>query len=206
MIFWGKVLFCFEILLMKFLKLTPCLCIFFFNNAFSQLKLPGNNSLKSDFQKIVTHYPHHFDGIRGNILNQNPQTIEYASVLKVGDAEECTIIKYSSGLKSIYSWQGVMFVSEDFEEASKKYKWLFNQLKGLNIFYVKDQYTLKGSFEEADETRKFSSSILSPDAPPDPLKKLRVEIALLFEFPEWKVNLFVYEKEREDDERGEIAE
>ncbi len=191
---------------MKCLMLTPLLCLLLFNYAFAQLKLPTNNSFKSDFQKIVTEYPQHFEGIRGDILNQNPQTIEYVSELKVGDAKECIIINYSSGLKPIYSWQGVMFISEDFEEASKKYKWLFNQLKGLNIFYVKDQYTLKGSFEEADETRNFTNSILAPDAPPDPLKKLRVEVAILFEFPEWKVNLLVYEKEREDDERGEIAE
>jgi hypothetical protein len=31
-------------------------------------------------------------------------------------------------------------------------------------------------------------------------------VALQFEFPEWKVNLVVYEKEREDDERGEIED
>ena len=189
-------------------RLNPILFLFIIHSisASAQLKLPINNSIKSDLQRIVTEYPHQFESIRGNILNQNPQTIEYVSDLKVGDAKECTIIKYSSGLKPIYSWQGVMFISEDFEEASKKYKWIFNQLKGLNIFYVKDQYTLKGSFEEADESRKFTNSVLAPVAPPDPLKKLKIEVALLFEFPEWKVNLLVYEKEREDDERGETEE
>jgi len=191
---------------MKCSRLSALLFLFIFNYASAQLKLPINNSLRTDFQKIVTEYPTHFEGIRGDIINQNPQTIEYLSELKLGDATECSIIKYSSGSKPIYSWQGVMFISEDFEAASKKYKWLFNQLKGLNIFYVKDQYTLKGSFEEADESRKFTNSILEPVAPPDPLKKLKIEVALRFEFPEWKVNLLVYEKEREDDERGETEE
>ena len=191
---------------MKCSRLSALFCLFIFNCASAQLKLPINNSLRSDFQKIVTEYPVQFEGIRGDIINQNPQSIEYLSQLRLGDATECSIIKYSSGSKPIYSWQGVLFITEDFEAASKKYKWLFNQLKGLNIFYVKDQYTLQGSFEEADESRKFTNSILEPVAPPDPLKKLKVEVALRFEFPEWKVNLLVYEKEREDDERGETEE
>ena len=191
---------------MKYLRIAALLCLLIFHHASAQLKLPVNNTLRNDFQKIVTEYPIHFEGIRGNIINQNPQSIEYLSELKVGDATECSIIKYSAGSKPIYSWQGVMFISEDFEAASKKYKWLFNQLKGLNIFYVKDQYTLQGSFEEADESRKFTNSILEPVSPPDPLKKLKIEVAMRFEFPEWKVNLLVYEKEREDDERGETEE
>ena len=193
-------------LLMKCLKLTVLFFLVYSIDASAQFKLPVNNALRTDLQKIVSEYPQHFEAIRGDVIHQNPQTIEYASSLKVADALGCMIIKYSSGLKPIYSWQALMFTSEDFEEASKKYKWLFNQLKGLNIFYVKDQYTLKGSFEEATESRKFTNSILAPVSPPEPLKKLKVEVALQFEFPEWKVNLLVYEKEREDDERGEIAE
>jgi hypothetical protein len=74
------------------------------------------------------------------------------------------------------------------------------------VYYVKDQYTLRGVFEEADESKKFSTSILTVTSPPTPLKKLKVEVSLLFEFPEWKVNLLVYEKEREDDEQGDLAE
>ena len=191
---------------MKCLKLTVLSFLIHFFNASAQFKLPINNALRTDLQKIVSEYPHHFESIKGDIINQNPQTIEYASLVKPSDALECMIVKYSSGYKPIYSWQALMFSSEDFEEASIKYQWLFNQVKVLNFYYVNDQYTLKGSFEEATERRKFTNSILEPVSPPEPLKKLKVEVALLFEFPEWKVNLLVYEKEREDDERGEIAE
>jgi len=191
---------------MKSLKLTVLFLFVHLCHASAQLKFAVTNSLRSDFQKIMSEYPHHFENIRGEVINRNPQTVEYASQLKLAGAEECVITKYSSGLKPIYSWQALMFVSEDFEAAHKKYKWVFSQLKGMNIYYVRDQYTLKGDFEEADESRKFTNSILSPVAPPDPLKKLKVDVALQFEFPEWKVKLLVYEKEREDDERGEIED
>lgn len=191
---------------MKCLKLIVLFLFVHSLYSSAQFKLPLNTSIRSDLQKIMAEYPNHFEAIRGNIINKNPQTVEYASALTLGDGEDCIITKYSSGNKPIYSWQALMFHSEDFEAAYKKYKWVFNQLKGMNIFYVKDQYTLRGSFEEADESRIFTNSILTPTAPPDPLKKLKVEVALRFEFPEWKVNILIYEKEREDDERGETEE
>jgi hypothetical protein len=33
---------------------------------------------------------------------------------------------------------------------------------------------------------------------------LKVEASMQFEFPEWKINLMVYEREREDNEQGDI--
>jgi hypothetical protein len=33
------------------------------------------------------------------------------------------------------------------------------------------------------------------------LKKMKVEVSMQFEFPEWKVLVLVYEKEREDTEQ-----
>ena len=38
------------------------------------------------------------------------------------------------------------------------------------------------------------------------MPRLKIEVSMQFEFPEWKVVLSVYEKEREDHERGEIEE
>jgi len=65
-------------------------------------------------------------------------------------------------------------------------------------------FTLDGEFEAPDESRKFSSSIfkLTPNASNMP--RLKIEASIQYEFPEWKVNLMVYEREREDSERGDI--
>lgn len=191
---------------MKYLKLTALSLVLYVSDASAQLRLPINNSLRNDFQKVVAEYPQHFQNIRGSVVNQNPQTTEYLSLLKVGDAQECTITKYSSGAKAIYSWQAVMYTSEDFAASAKKYKWLYNQLKGMNVYYVKDQYSIHGQYEEPEESKKFATSVLTLSSPPTPLQKLKIEIAMQFEFPEWKVNLLVYEKERDDNEQGETEE
>ncbi len=94
--------------------------------------------------------------------------------------------------------------SEDFEQASKKYKWLYGQLKVMTVKVQDYSFTLSGNYEAADESKKFSTCIfkLTPNAANMP--KLKIEATIQFEFPEWKVKLLVYEKEREDDEQGDI--
>jgi hypothetical protein len=197
------------ILMKRNLALTVLSVTFFAFSASSQFKnisshLPLANGIRSDIQKVVADFPYRFQNIRGEVIDRSPQSIEYASKLKVGDLGQCSIVQYSSGDKAIYSWQALMLVTEDFESAAKKYKSLFQQLKGANVYYIKDQYALKGEYDAAEESRKFATSTLTLAYPPAPLKKLRIDVSLQFEFPEWKVSLVVYEKEREDDEQGDI--
>src|SRR5437588_686504 len=113
----------------------------------AQLHLPISNAFRSDVQKVVADFPSQFASLRGDVLITNPQTVEYASLLQIDKAQECTITKYSSDTKPIYSLQAVMLRTEDFAEAEKRYKWIFAQLKGLNVKYVVDQYTLHGTYE-----------------------------------------------------------
>jgi hypothetical protein len=165
------------------------------------LKSSNTNGLRNDIQKVVETFPHQFSSIRGEVINKNPQTVEYVSLVKPSGAQETMIVQYSANLKPIYSWQSVLLTTEDYEEAQKKYKAVFTQLKGMNVKYVADLYTLRGDYEAPEESRKFTTSILTPAHPPMALKKLKVEVSMQFEFPEWKVAVLVYEKEREDDEQ-----
>lgn len=173
--------------------------------AHAQLKIPlkgnTNSGLRSDLQKVVESFPHQFQDIRGSVVATNPQTVEYASLVKPAGAQETMIVKYSSEIKPVYSWQTVLLVTEDYEEAAKKYKAIFSQLKGMNVKYVVDNYTLHGAYEEPDESRGFATSVLTPAHPPDALKKLKVEVSMQYEFPEWKVVVVVFEKEKEDEEQ-----
>lgn len=136
----------------------------------------------------------------------NPQTVEYASLLQVDKAEDCIITQYSSNSKPVYSLHALMLSTEDFTEAEQRYKWLFTQLKGLNVKYVIDQYTLHGTYEAPAEERKFTTSTLAVADPPQALQKLRIEVSMQFEFPEWKVALTVFEKEKDDEDPGEVAD
>lgn len=166
----------------------------------AQFNLPINNAFKNDVQKVVEDDPHGFASLRGQVMVTNPQTVEYASLIIPNGAQESSIIKYSSANNVVYSWQSIMLTTEDLTEAQKKYKWLYHQLKGMNVKYVVDIYTLRGKYEVPDESRRFTTSVLTVQSPPTPLQKLKIEVSMVYEFPEWKVSLLVYEKEKEDDE------
>lgn len=173
----------------------------------AQLKLPlKNNALKTDLEQVIDDFPKEFATLKGGVQAENPQTVEYHSQLRLSGSESCVITRYT-GAKAVYSFQAVMLTTEDFDDAVKRYKWLFNQLKGMTVKVNRDYtFSLAGSYESPEESRKFTSSILNMLPAAVNVPKLKVEVSLQFEFPEWKVNLLVYEKEREDNERGDIEE
>jgi hypothetical protein len=170
----------------------------------AQLRMPLPNAFRNDVQKVVADFPSQFASLRGDVRITNPQTVEYASLLQVDKAEDCIITKYSSNAKPVYSLQALMLRTENFSEAEKKYRWLFTQLKGMNVKYVVDQYTLQGLYEAPAEARKFTTSTLAVAHAPEALQKLRIEVSMQFEFPEWNVALTVFEKEKDDDDQGAI--
>ncbi|RYY87796.1 MAG: hypothetical protein EOO15_10880 [Chitinophagaceae bacterium] len=169
-------------------------------SASAQPKIPGTSVFRDDMQKVVADFPHDFARLRGKRIDASPQTVEYASNVAPAGASESSITEYSSGGKAIYSWQTVLLRSEDFAEAAKKYKWAYQQLKGMNVRYVVDQYTLEGSYGAPDESKSFAITDLSIAHPPSGLRRLRVRVQLQLEENEWKVSLSVFEKEKEDNE------
>src|SRR5688572_22375902 len=97
------------------------LALFVINSVQAQLKFPVNTAFQNDVQKVVAEFPNRFVSLMGTVLENNPQTVEYYSLVQVPDAESCTITRYSSDAKAIYSWQALMLRTEDFVEAAKKY-------------------------------------------------------------------------------------
>jgi hypothetical protein len=171
----------------------------------AQIRFPvTNNDLRNNLQKVIADFPNGLNDIKGNVTSRNPQTIEYTTVLKFDAAEDNTITQYISA-KPIYSWQAVLLTTEDFEEAAKKYKWLCNQLKVMTI-KMGDGYTfsLNGNYEAPTESKDFNTSTFKLTPAATYLPRLKIEVGMQFYFPEWKVNLTVYQKEREDNERGDI--
>jgi hypothetical protein len=194
---------------MKFVKTTAFSLVFLVSGLISnaQFKIPvTNNELRGNLSKVISEFGNQFSEIKGPVTNENPQTTEYSSTLKFEGAEDNVITEYK-GIKSIYSWQATLLTTEDFEEANKKYKWLCNQLKVMTVTIDGHySYSLDGKIDPAVESKAFSSSIFTLMPAASNLPRIRIEAGLQFQFPEWKVQLLVYEKERNDNERGPIKE
>ncbi|MBB1283359.1 hypothetical protein HRH25_03160 [Flavisolibacter sp. BT320] len=186
--------------------LITLLCISF--TAQAQLRLPGlsNPDIRQALEKVISDYPVDFATLKGEVLNNNPQTVEYASLLQFKSAESNTITQYS-GKEPVYSWQAQMFTTEEFEEVEKKYKALYKDLKAITLTLNRDySYRLEGAYDTPSESRKFASSVFRLVPGATSLPKVKVELSLQYELMEWKIFLSVYQKEREDNERGKVKE
>jgi hypothetical protein len=174
---------------------------------YSQIKLPFNNAIQTDIEKVLKDYPNQFKNIRAEELSQNPQSTDYRSAIVLIGAEECLVTKYSSKRKEIYSWQAVMTTTDDFEAAKKQFKSLYNQLNNLTVHLNENQvFHFKGNYESPSEEKKFTSSVFSAEPSSPAVKNLKIELTMQYELLEWKIKILVYGKEREDDEQGEIKE
>lgn len=173
-------------------------------NSHAQFKFPvTNNDLRTNLSRVLTDYANGFPTLKADTIAVNEQSIEFATQLQFEGCEQNTISQYKSK-NAIYSWQALLLTTEDFEEASKKYKWLYDQLKVMTVKVEDYSFTLSGDYGAPDESRTFSTTVfkLTPNAANMP--KLKIEASMHFEFPEWKVTLVVYEREREDNEQGDI--
>ncbi len=191
----------------KTLALSTIL-FFQFNFAEAQLKLnPLNNAVGNDLKKVIEDYPSRFVNLMDELIVENPQSTEYKCRIKVNGEEESSITRYSSRSNTSYSWQAVMLTTESFEKAKQKFKTLFNQLNNLSVNPGGTRtYHLKGNYEAPVESMKFASVIFSFSPDDENIMKLKAEVSLQYELTEWKVKLLVYDREREDEERGKTVE
>lgn len=185
--------------------------LFLFSFSFvsqAQLRLPGtsNSDVRQALEKVLIDFSKGFSTLKGEVVNNNPQSVEYASLLLFKSAEQNSITEYS-GKEPVYSWQAQMLTTEEFPVAEKKYKSLYKDLKNISLTLNRDySYGLSGDYDEPSESRKFATTVfrLTPSA--SSLPKVRVELSIQYEMMEWKVYLTVYQKEREDNERGKTEE
>jgi hypothetical protein len=190
----------------KTLVLFTILSVFSFS-VMGQLKLPVANGFTADMKKVIEDYPSRFIHIMGEVKVQHEQTTEYECNLKINGAEEATITRYSSKRDGVVSWDAVMFTTDDFEDAKKKYKSYFSQLNNLGVTLGKDHFRLRGVYEIPADDKKFNSILFTIEPTAPDIKKVKVELTLQYKAPmDWQVKVLVYDREREDGEQGRVEE
>jgi hypothetical protein len=168
-------------------------------NKLSLLKIP--NIIRDDIEKVARDYYDHFYNIKGEKISETESTIEYKSKVVPQDASESIITEIKS-MQNVYSWHATMLVTDNYEKAVEKYKQIYRQLNGASFtMYDKTAWKFNGPYDTPDEGRAFASSILQADAAEKALQRLKVEVALNYNMPEWTVKILVYEKENDADIR-----
>lgn len=179
-----------------------------FSPADAQIKLPFvSNGVGSDVKKVIEDYPNRFINLMGEVKMLNEQSTDYYCNFKVNGAEETFVTRYSAKREGVVSWQALMMTTEDFEEAKKKFRSFYNQINNLSVSVGQKSSHLKAEYKSPLEEMKFTSILFSLDPVDETAKKLKVELLLQYQAPmEWKIKIQVYDREREDAERGKLEE
>ena len=194
-----------QTLLLKFQRMKPLTATFIFILSVFSLSaqvIPIKNAFQTDIAKVISDYPNRFKNIIGEEAIQNPQSIEFECLVTVKDAIRCRLIKYSSNLKDIYSWEADMIKTDDFEAASKKFSELYNSLQHLSVNINGSAAAFKGDFIKPSEAIKFTTVVLDAGDKIPELKNLKLALILEADMLDWVIKIQVYEKEREDKDKG----
>ena len=113
---------------------------------------------------------------------------------------ECTLTQYLSSNQPDYSWQAIMYESEDFEAASKKYATCFQQLKNMTLRTSAGSCKMDGEYEQPNETKNFYSTLFVPASDDPALNRLRLEILLEGDMTAWKLSILIYDRVHDDKE------
>jgi hypothetical protein len=182
--------------------LTATLAIILSITSLSAQIIPVKNEFQTDIAKVISDYPNGFRNISGEQVVENPQTIEFDCKTSVKDALKCRVIKYSSNVKDIYSWETEMLKTDDFDEASKKFRAIYNSLQHLSVNIDGVNVVFKGDYIKPTESIKFTTIVFNASDKTPELSKLKIALLLETEMLEWVIRIQVYEKERDDKDKG----
>lgn len=164
------------------------------------LKNKTNPSIQPLLNEVVQDYFQNFENIKGDTLSRTGSTITFVSKIKLPGSLHCTINKY--GTPNSYSWESLMFESEDFEAAATAYKNYYKQLnKSKFAPNGYEKFVLSGAYDAPDESRGFSSSRLKLEEQKSRFNKFTIDIGMQYLFPNWQVKVMVYEKVPDDEVR-----
>ena len=186
---------------MKPLTTTILSAILFISSSTAQV-IPVNTTFQSDLARVINDFPNGFKNISGQEVIDNPQTIEYESRITVKDATKCRVIKYSATTKDIYSWEAEMLKTDDFEEAAKRFRTLYNLLQHLSVNVNGINAVFTGEYTRPAESIKFTNIVFSAGDKTADLQHLKISLLLENELLDWVIKIQVYERERDDKDRG----
>lgn len=185
--------------------LLPIIIFTFFVSAQGQI-LPVKNGFQADLARVLEDYPNHFKNLLGELRSGNPQSEQYDSDVKIKDAVECIISRYSAEGKEIWSWEALMLQTDDFGKAEKKFRTLYQSIQNLSVNAGTGKTVFKGTYEKPAEEKGFTSIVFKPGQENNVMKKLRIDLSIQNELLEWVVKVIVYDVEREAHEKGESLE
>ncbi len=174
---------------------------------FCQL-IPGfktTGTIRPAVEKVLESYDAHYQPIEGDTLDFTTSHIVFNSTVKPDDSIECTLTKNIEDNNYDYSWEAVMYKSENFKAASRKYTACCQQLKDIIFNAAGETIKMEGDYVEPKGARSFFTTIYYPHTTNEMVSRLRIEITLESNSLEWTLKVLIYDKVH-DDKQGSLKQ
>jgi len=156
-----------------------------------------SNKTNVALEKVIRDYPNRFHNIRGEMISQHAQVVEYKTTISVPGASYCSIWKYNVDNSEMYNWSCVAFNTPNFMQARAKYKEIYDQVENTIIkLDGQKPFILNAQYRTPTELHNMNSLTFELLPLTEEMKNLKVDLSLEKESNIWKVKLNVYEGER----------
>ena len=151
------------------------------------------NQTNAAIEKVIRDFPNQFRNIKGTVLVENKQSVNYQSNIQIPGALSCMVTQHHSSKESL-SWKAELFQFENFHEAKTKYQDLFGQIRNTIVKIEGEKpYILNGQYEIPAEQRRSQSVVFNMLPSVGNMQNVKVELMLIREGSAWKVSLAIYE-------------
>ena len=156
-----------------------------------------SNKTQTILEKVIQDYPNHFYNIKGELIQQTPQTAEYSSTLQLPGSSSTIIILSTD--RSEGSWTCTLLDKEGFGQAREDFRQIYEQIRN-SIITASGQKTfiLSGQYEAPVEDKKCTQVVFSLLPGIGEMKKLKVDLSLREEGEDWKISLSVRDSSGEE--------
>lgn len=172
--------------LFLFLFLFPVL-------SFAQFHFGGTNTVSAELSKVIEDFPNHFKNIRGEIISQDVQAVNYTSTVNIAGADSSIIIQNGNDSDNIYSWKETVFETEDFDKAKEKFHEYFSKIKGTSVEVDNNKVSFRADYTEPDDAKRFATIIFMPSPAIKELKHVVIDLSLQYVLSGWQISINVYE-------------
>ncbi|MBC7902273.1 MAG: hypothetical protein H7Y27_02585 [Gemmatimonadaceae bacterium] len=177
-----------------------CLALLAFTFTHAQLKGPllKSGPFPKAIEAVLHDFPNNLRNLNGELILSLAEIDNYESLVKMPGSIECSITRYHSVEDTLASWQAKMFQGEEFNVAAQRYTELYRQLKSCYLRLVDGSIVyLNCSYDAPKEENDFVTSTLRLDTGDWHYKEVKIELELVYQFPEWIVNINVVNKKKD---------
>ena len=154
-----------------------------------------SREFSDSLSKIVKDFKSNFNMIQGEEFTPQPEMNTYQSKTTLPDALHCSIFRYHSIIDTTASWQAIFYDGENYKDACKVYKDIFNQLKKCRIkIDDKIDNAFIGEFGTPKESVRFTSTSLKLNSMDRIYRNFIADLELTNTYNGWEVQLNLINK------------